>query len=81
LTQIDESLASVVVESPLAPLISAADVRAAWDAQPLSIRRMAIDALVVVTILPTIRGRRRFDPDSVRITPRSGLAIPPQDEG
>lgn len=69
LAEIDKLLASAVVESPLMPLVTATDIRAAWKAQPLSIRRIAIDTLVDVTILPSARGAR-FDPSRVRITPK-----------
>lgn len=76
LAMINEQLASVVVESPLAPLISATDVRKAWDAQPLSVRRAAIESLVDVTILAGSQGRKIFDPRTVRITPKADYTIP-----
>ena len=49
------------------PAILAGDNPAThWEAASLEARRVAIDALMTVTILPTRRGRV-FDPESVRI--------------
>jgi DNA invertase Pin-like site-specific DNA recombinase len=77
LAEIDELLASAVVESPLAPMIAAADVRTSWDQQPLSVRRAALGLLLDVTILPAPEGQSRiFDPRLIRITPKEGYTIP-----
>ena len=40
---------------------------AVWEALPIGDRRAVLDALVMVTILPTGRRFESFDPDSVRI--------------
>lgn len=56
--------------SPLAPLLEAEDVRATWEALPLVTQRSIVDALMIVTILPTTRRGRGFDEQSVRIQPR-----------
>jgi DNA invertase Pin-like site-specific DNA recombinase len=55
----------------LAKLVAAADPRPVWAALPLESRRLVVDKLMVVTILPTGRQGRVFDPASVRIEPRS----------
>lgn len=51
----------------LGPLVHAPDVESAWSACDLKQRRAVIDALMTVTLLPPPRGRRAFEPDSVRI--------------
>lgn len=61
--------------SVLAGVADAADVAAAWELLELDRRRAVIDALVVVTLIPSQRGRPSgwrpgqpyFDPTSVRI--------------
>lgn len=53
--------------SPLASLIGAEDIRAAWEAFSLGMQQEAVRALVTVTILPG-SGPRVFDPSTVRIT-------------
>jgi DNA invertase Pin-like site-specific DNA recombinase len=58
--------------SAAASTLSAADPVAAFDAAPLMIRRNVLDALCVVQIAPTPRGRRTFDPNSVAIEWRRG---------
>jgi site-specific DNA recombinase len=45
----------------------AADPVAAFDAASLMIRRTVIDALCVIRLFPTKRGRKTFDPESVAI--------------
>ncbi len=51
----------------LSPLVTADDVGAAWQAADLAVRRQAVDALMTVTLLPPERGRKDFDPDTVKI--------------
>lgn len=57
-----------------AAMLSADDPVAAFDAAPLMIRRNVIDALCVVSVGPTPRGRKTFDPDSVRVAWRRAVA-------
>jgi site-specific DNA recombinase len=52
----------------LADLVSAQDVRAAWQALPLDRRRAVVQALMAVRLLPGGGGRRPFDPSKVEIT-------------
>jgi len=51
----------------IAPLVSADDVEAVWSTLDVARRRAVIEALVTVTIDPTQRGERTFDPVKVRI--------------
>jgi DNA invertase Pin-like site-specific DNA recombinase len=69
LAEIDEVLAAYV-PSPLVPLLGAEDVRAAWDAQPLSIKRAVLDTLFTVTILPMGQQGSGFNPSTVDIRPK-----------
>jgi len=50
-----------------ASTLVAADPVAAFDSAPLMIRRNVVDALCVVKVAPTPRGRKTFDPESVAI--------------
>jgi len=54
----------------LADLVSAGDVRAAWEAAGLDRQRAVIDLLYTVTLLPRSVGRAPVLPESVRMTPR-----------
>lgn len=56
------------MESPLTPLIDAADIENVWDELPLSHQRLVVDHLVTVRILPATRRGSGFDPASVDIT-------------
>lgn len=69
LAEVDGSLASAVSTSPVAELIGAADVRATWDTWPLGKRRAVLADVLTVTVLPTTKRGRGFDPRSVRIEP------------
>jgi len=51
----------------LGPLVTAADVTAAWQAGDLQQQRQVIDALMTVTLLKPEAGRKDFDPETVRI--------------
>jgi hypothetical protein len=69
---IEDRLATARSSSALANLVLAGDnLRDTWKATPPDIKGKIIDALMIVTILPTGRGRRPggayFDPDFVRI--------------
>jgi site-specific DNA recombinase len=67
LAELEGKLANAAQESAVAPLLAAADVRAAWHALDLSRQRAVIAALMTVRLLPPGRGRRGFDPASVRV--------------
>jgi hypothetical protein len=68
LAAIEAELQNAIVESPLSPLIDAADIETVWDDLPLSHQRLVVDHLVTVRILPATRRGSGFDPASVDIT-------------
>jgi hypothetical protein len=69
MAEIEAQLAQATEVSPLAPLIGAEDVAAAWDGLTLGQQRAVIAALVTVTIEPAGRGRRPAVRDRVRVGP------------
>jgi len=48
-------------------MLGSHDPVAAFDGAPLMLQRSAIDALMIVKLLPAPRGRKSFDPESVKI--------------
>jgi site-specific DNA recombinase len=67
-----EARARVVDDRPLlAGVVGAEDVRAAWQALPLTRRRAVVDLLMTVTVHRTRSGVRVFDPQAVQITWKS----------
>lgn len=52
----------------LAPILAVADPAKAFEDAPLDLRRQVIDTLATVTLLRQVRGRKGFDPRSVRIS-------------
>jgi DNA invertase Pin-like site-specific DNA recombinase len=64
-------LASAVTVNPLAGLLAAEDVEAAWGAMDLSKQRAAVDFAMVVRVFPAKVGRQPggayWDPNAVRI--------------
>jgi site-specific DNA recombinase len=71
LAEIASQMAAAAAGSPLAGFADADDVQTAWDAATVSRRKVVVDTLMTVTLLPAPRGRRPggsyFDPESVRI--------------
>jgi site-specific DNA recombinase len=67
--EIEAQLAQATEVSPLAPLIGAEDVAAAWDDLTLGQQRAVIKALVTITIKPAGRGRRPAVRDRVSVDP------------
>lgn len=67
IAEIDQQLTPQMVSSPLKDLIEADDVEAEWNRLPLANRRVVVDALIVVTILPAARRGPGFDESSVRV--------------
>jgi site-specific DNA recombinase len=51
----------------IGPLVRAHDKRAAWEALDPDRQRAAVNAVMVVYLLPPGRGKRTFDPETVRI--------------
>jgi hypothetical protein len=76
INEIDELLNVTVTEDPLVEVVNAADPVKAWNNIPLANRRIIVDRLCIVTILPA-RAGRRFDVSSVRVDPRHALGVTP----
>ena len=70
LTKIQSQLAAVTDVSPVAPLVGAEDVRAAWDTLSLGRQRAIVADLMAVTILPTTRKGRGFDRGGITVEPK-----------
>lgn len=65
---IDRTIATTRESSPLADLVLAGEELAElWPGLSPEVRGQIIDQLMVVTILPSPRGRRGFDPEFVQI--------------
>ncbi|WP_431726930.1 recombinase family protein [Verrucosispora sp. TAA-831] len=73
IAEIDELLNATVTSDPLAAVINAPDPVAAWDALELADQRLFIDRLCTVTILPSGRKGRGFDPTTLDIAPKHGF--------
>lgn len=54
--------------------MAGADAAARWDAATIAAKRLVVDTLITVTILPMGVGGRPFDPDTVRIDWKGGHA-------
>ena len=67
LAEIEAKLADAASDSAVAPLLGSGDIRAAWNSLDLSRQRAVIDALMTVHLLSPGRGRRSFQPETVRI--------------
>jgi site-specific DNA recombinase len=74
MARIEAQLAEATETSPLAPLVGAADVAAAWEGLSLGQRRAVLGALFVITVKPAGRGRRPDVRDRVSFAP---VAAPP----
>ena len=72
LAEIAAQLAELGRESVLAPLVTAGDVAAKWEGLGLDLRRAVVDTLMTVTLHPSGRGARRFDPEKV-LPPGQGI--------
>ena len=71
--EIDELLNASATSDPLAAVINAPDPVAAWDALELADQRLFIDRVCTVTILPSTRRGRGFDPTTLDIEPKHRL--------
>lgn len=67
LAAVEHELADAGRVDILGPLVSADDVRAAWDGMSVARRRTVIELLMVVRLLPPGRGTRTFRPETVEI--------------
>lgn len=58
----------------LVNIVTAEDPAKAWEDLPLDRRRAVVETLATVTILPGRPGRAPFDPRTVQIVPKRGMA-------
>ena len=65
LAEIEAELADLGRESILAPLVAARNVAETWQGLSTDRKRAVADALMVITLNPSGRGARTFDPDKV----------------
>ncbi|MDM7488614.1 recombinase family protein [Rhodococcus sp. CSLK01-03] len=66
--KLERRIASVRTSSPLSDLLLAGDdLRAVWAAKPADVRAAVIRELMVVTVLPSPKGRRRFLPEYIDV--------------
>jgi len=72
LAEIAGRLAELGRGNVLAPFITAGDIAAAWEAAGIDVRRAVVDALMTVTLYPSGRGARTFDPGRV-LPPGRGI--------
>ncbi|MDQ7905986.1 recombinase family protein [Phytohabitans sp. ZYX-F-186] len=73
ITEIDELLNATATSDPLATVVNASDPVQAWADLGLADQRLFIDRLCTVTILPSGRRGRGFDPTTVDIAPKHTL--------
>jgi len=66
LDALDAVLAEAVERSPLVGLAGREDVAELWQHQPIGRKRLVLDTLLTVTLLP-VKASRVFDPNGVRI--------------
>lgn len=69
LEALQAQLAAVTDRSPLEGIVGAVDVQGTWERLSLGQRRVILAELITVTILPTSRKGRGFDPDTITIRP------------
>lgn len=72
LTDIEQQMTSPARAAVLGDLVRSDDPVAMWAALPLDRKRAVVDMLMTVTILPGRPGRAPFDPETVRIVPKTG---------
>lgn len=72
ITLLEAERVTLAAGASTSPVLGAEDLMAAFDNADLATRRAVIDALCEVHLGPHPRGRRPFDPDTVRITPKVG---------
>jgi site-specific DNA recombinase len=64
---IEAQIQAALVESPLQPLIAAADIESTWRALPLSHQRLVVRELITVRILPNGHRGPGFHPETVEV--------------
>jgi hypothetical protein len=70
LDQAEARRARLLAGSEIAGVVGAEDPVAAFNAAPLGVKQSVIRFFCTEELLPVPRGRRGFDPESVRVTPR-----------
>jgi site-specific DNA recombinase len=75
MAKIEAQLAEATETSPLAPLVGADDVAAAWAALAMGQQRAVIQALFTITVKPAGRGRRPEVRDRVSFGPAPQPAV------
>jgi len=63
-------LTRLAAGSEVAGVLTAPDAVAAFDGAPLGVQQAVIRFFMDVTLLPAPRGRKGFDPETIRITPK-----------
>lgn len=76
LAEVEEKLAGLGRESVLAPLLAAQRIGEMWEALGTDRRRAVVGALMTVTLYPSDRGSRTFDPGKV-LPPGHGIVWKP----
>jgi site-specific DNA recombinase len=71
-TVVTAELAVLTSETALGTVLAAADPGHKFLTSPVTMKQKIIDALAVVTLLPTKGGKRGFDPESVRFDWKTG---------
>lgn len=69
-------LNATVASDPLAEVVNSADPVAVWKNLPLASRRVLLDRLCTVTILPAGRRGQGFDRSTVRVDEKHHLGKP-----
>jgi hypothetical protein len=75
IAEIDDLLNASVTSDPLAAVVNAPDPVQAWADLGLADQRLFIDRQCTVTILPSGRHGRGFDPTTVDIAPKHTLGV------
>lgn len=68
---VEAKLARATSGTAATSILAAPDPQAAFDAAPLMIRRAVVDTLCTVRLLRAPRGRKTFDPETVKIEPKT----------
>lgn len=71
LADIEASMADAGRVDKLGDLVAAEDVQGVWDGKSTAEKRAIIELLMDVVIFPPGRGTRKFDPNTVSITPKN----------
>lgn len=70
--KLEDERRGLMTDADLGSVLGAADPVTAFDDADLAVKRRVIDALMDVYLLSAPRGRKTFDPATVRIVPKAG---------